>query len=165
MQNLGKKVLDRVDMVSYTLNILKNLPYYAFLKPDIIAWVINDLYHRYTLVDSKYQREFYFLMKQVFCNLDIYDLNFKFLTSQYAYPEFILIKNKAYDEFNRILFLRYKNAKQEIKELKHDRNLVYQRMYDELEQQKNHYEELLNGDKIACNILKKMKLSLKRCLK
>ena len=153
MSNLGAKVLDRIDMVSCTYESLKSTPFYNQIRNNIVGWVINDLFHRYTLVDKKYQKEFYFKMQKVFKSLDIEGIDIEVLKSFYFYEEFILVRKSTFVECNNSLFLRYKNAKQRIKEIKHRRNLSHQSIMEfyesklfeaEVASRQEHSQELKN---------------------
>ena len=71
MQQFNNKILDRLPMVSLTYEKMKQTPFLADMKQSLQAWIINDLFHRYTLLKEHYQKEFFFLMKKVNQNLEI----------------------------------------------------------------------------------------------
>ena len=90
MRQSGNKILDRVQMVSLSYEKLKNVPYLSDLKKNIQGWIINDLFHRYTLLKESYQREYFFLMKKVFKNLEIENIEDNYWKKVYhfeGYPQ------------------------------------------------------------------------------
>ena len=121
MSNLGKKVLDRADMVSVTYEAIKKAPFYKSIKQRLVEWMIDDLFHRYTLVDQKYQKEFYFKMQKIFRYLEVEGIDEKFLREIYFYKEFLTVRKNSYDECNNALFNKYKNAKKRIMQINYRR--------------------------------------------
>lgn len=75
MQQFNNKILDRLPMVSLTYEKLKNTPYLKDLQYKIKGWIINDLFHRYTLLKENYHKEFFFQMKKIFESLEIKDID------------------------------------------------------------------------------------------
>ncbi len=122
MQDLGKAVLDRVPMVSLAYEYIINSDVSSSIKTELIGWIINDVFHRYTLVEGLYQKEFYFQMKSLFLSLDVEGIEEDVLKTFYCYKEYKLITEKSYDECNKKLFARYKDAKKMVKEIKAARN-------------------------------------------
>lgn len=142
MSQLGIKVLDRIDMVSLTYELLKKMPYYQEIKTKIIGWIINDLFHRYTLVYRKYKKEFYFKMQKLFRSIDLVEI--KGLKDFYCYEEFLLVKNSSYEECNNILFLKYKDSKKTVKEINYFRII---QLNEKVEEYEKKLKELKNVDK------------------
>ena len=97
MKENGEKVLDRVDMVEKTLEIFKKLNYYEKIKPNLINWIINDLFYRYFIIDSGYQKEFFFMMQKFFKSIDVQNIKGKLETNTY-YPQFSEIIENNYSE-------------------------------------------------------------------
>lgn len=118
MSKIGLKVLDRVEMVALTYEMFKNLPYFNKIKTRVNAWIIDDLFHRYTLVDSRYRKEFFFLMKKLFKNLDLNGVDIEELSQCYCYKEYRNCVNLKYDDFQRTLVNTYVQAKKIENELR-----------------------------------------------
>ena len=97
MNKNDKKVLDRIDMVEKSLEIFKKLPYFEKIRGKILNWAIHDIYYRYTLIDSKYQKEFFFMMQKLFKNIDVSGVEDNLLLDPY-YPYFCEIPKRNYDE-------------------------------------------------------------------
>ena len=117
MSKIGNKVLDRVEMVALTYEYFKKLPYFSEIKTETTAWIIDDLFHRYTLVEAKYRREFFFLMKKLFANLDLNGVDMEKLSKCYCYKEYQYCLEKKYEEFSGMLtdtYVRAKKTKQEL---------------------------------------------------
>lgn len=130
MNQLGKKILDRVPMVSLSYEILKSCSFFHEIKPKIIGWIIDDIFHRYTLTEKKYQMEYYYLMKKLFLSLDIKDINKNILHKCYSYLEFSIIKKQSFIVFNKKLFSKYKNSKKLIKQTQHKYNILIEEIKD-----------------------------------
>lgn len=142
MSNLGVKVLDRIDMVSLTYELFKTLPYYEEIKIKVVGWIINDLFHRYTLVDKRYQKEFYFKMQKLFRNIE--PIEERFLKDFYCYDEFLLVKKASFEECNSILFSKYKNSKKTVKEIEYHRDVLFA---DKVAEYESKLKELKNADR------------------
>ena len=74
MQQFNKKILDRLAMVSLTYEKMKKFDFLNDIQYKIKGWIINDLFHRYTMLKESYQKEYFFEMKKIFKSLDIQDL-------------------------------------------------------------------------------------------
>ncbi len=107
MQQFNNKILDRVPMVSLTYEKMKNTPYLLDMKKSLQGWIINDLFHRYTLLKEHYQKEFFFLMKKVFQNLEIEDINDSFWKKVYHFQGYLLVINNSFEDFNQKVFNEY----------------------------------------------------------
>ena len=107
MRQSGNKILDRVQMVSLSYEKLKNVPYLSDLKKNIQGWIINDLFHRYTLLKESYQREYFFLMKKVFKNLEIENIEDNYWKKVYHFEGYKLVINNSFENFNQKVFNEY----------------------------------------------------------
>lgn len=109
MRQFNNKILDRLPMVSLTYEKMKNTPFLHDMKKSIQAWIINDLFHRYTLLKENYQKEFFFLMKKVFENLEIEDINDNYWKRVYHFEGYLLVMNNTFEDFNQKVFNEYLN--------------------------------------------------------
>ncbi len=107
MQQFNNKILDRPYMVSLTYEKMKNTPYLNDMKPLLQAWIINDLFHRYTLLKEHYQKEFFFLMKKVFQSLEIENIEDLFWKKVYHFEGYLLVMNNSFEDFNQKVFNEY----------------------------------------------------------
>lgn len=135
MAKVGSKVLDRVEMVALTYEMFKELPYYEEIKTQVNAWIIDDLFHRYTLVEAKYKKEFFFLMKKLFKNLDLENVDMEELSKCYCYKEYCNCLGMKYDTFTSSLtdtYVRAKKEKQELLSSKRASNYKIQVFYEDI---------------------------------
>ncbi len=107
MQQFNNKILDRPYMVSLTYEKMKDTPYLSDMKHLLQAWIINDLFHRYTLLKEHYQKEFFFLMKKVFQNLEIENIDDLFWKKVYHFEGYLLVMNNSFEDFNQKVFNEY----------------------------------------------------------
>jgi len=107
MQQFNSKILDRPPMVSLTYEKLKAAPYLCDMKQKIQGWIINDLFHRYTLLKENYHKEFFFLMKKVFENLEIDNIDDAYWSKVYHFQGYLLVVNNSFEEFNQKVFNEY----------------------------------------------------------
>ena len=107
MQQFNNKILDRLPMVSLTYEKLKKAPYLSDLKQKIQAWIINDLFHRYSLLKENYHKEFFFLMKKVFQSLEIENPEDKYWKRVYHFQGYLLVMNNSFEDFNNKVFTEY----------------------------------------------------------
>ena len=112
MSNHEKKIFDRIGMVSLTLDILKKTPEYKVLYPRIFTWVINDLFHRFVLIDAQYRQNFYKKMQKIFQGLDDKNIPPESLDNIYYYKEYKLVKEKTFEEYNQVMFKEYVSFKE-----------------------------------------------------
>lgn len=144
MSKVGNKVLDRPEMMALAYEMFKKLPYFAEIKTQTAAWVIDDLFHRFTLVEARYRKEFFFLMKKLFKNLDLDGVDMEKLSKCYCYKEYCNCIEMKYDDFTRTLCDTYVRAKKTENELRSEKmNIKYQTQtfYEGLiEKIKNEYE-------------------------
>lgn len=103
MTRTDKNVKDRVDMMSYTYDILQKQTYFKKEKAKILNWLIHDLFYRCLIIDSKYQKEYFFRMQKFFKTLDTADVDETLLKSPY-YPHFCEIKKKNYTDIIKYFF-------------------------------------------------------------
>lgn len=164
MQDIGKSVLDRIPMVQLAYEYLSQTDYFNLIKTGIIGWIINDVFHRYTLVRNLYQKEFYFQMKSLFLSLDLEGVDIDSLKTFYCYNEFELIKKKSYDECNKIMFATYKDSKKMVKEIEAQRDIELKRLseeqiqtYNEMVALREHYESELDHVRFILKVVKKIK--------
>lgn len=103
MTKTDEKVKDRVDMVSLTVDILKEQKYFRDIKAAVINWAIQDLYYRFLLIDTRYQKEYFFRMQKFFRTINTSDVDNTLIKSPY-YPYFCQIKENKYDECIKFFF-------------------------------------------------------------
>lgn len=141
MSKMGNKVLDRVEMVALSYEMFKELPYFGEIKTQVISWIIDDLFHRYTIVESRYRKEFFFLMKKLFKNLDLEGTDRSVLEKCYCYREYKNCINLKYNEFGITLTDTYVRAKKQENDLKsknisekYQMKLFYEKIIKEIQQ-------------------------------
>ena len=122
MQNTDKKVYDRIPMVSLTYEKLKTASFYKEKETEILSWIIDDIFHRYTLLDEKYYKEYFYDMKKFFQSFmpqgdDIYKL-----AACYCFEEYCSVIKNHYFDFWKFLIEKYKDANKKIKLAQHERN-------------------------------------------
>ena len=118
MSKIGNKVLDRPEMIALTYEMFKKLPYFEDIKTQTTGWIIDDLFHRFTLVEAKYRREFFFLMKKLFKNLDLKNVDMEDLSKCYCFKEYQSCINLKYEDFITTIQDTYVRAKKVENELK-----------------------------------------------
>ena len=107
MQQFNNKILDRLPMVSLTYEKMKNTPFLDDMKKSLQGWIINDLFHRYSLLKEHYQKEFFFLMKKVFQNLEIENVEDVYWKRVYHFQGYLLVMNNSFEDFNQKVFNEY----------------------------------------------------------
>ena len=107
MQQFNNKILDRLPMVSLTYEKLKQVPYLSDLKQRIQAWIINDLFHRYSLLKENYHKEFFFQMKKIFQSLEIENPEDDYWKRVYHFQGYLLVINNTFEDFNNKIFTEY----------------------------------------------------------
>ena len=145
MTKRGAKVLDRVDMVEKTLEIFKKQKYYPKIKNRLVNWAIHDLFYRFLLIDSKYQKEYFFMMKKLFKSIDMSDVN-EYSLYNYYYPYFYEILEKDYNESIKYFLNKeniINNFKNPIKHyLNNELNYAGYKKYKKIQPQKEKIENL-----------------------
>lgn len=107
MQQFNDKILDRLPMVSLTYEKIKSVTYLNDLKQRIQGWIINDLFHRYTLLKENYHKEYFFLMKKVFENINIENIEDDYWKRVYHFEGYLLVLNNSFEAFNQKVFNEY----------------------------------------------------------
>lgn len=118
MSKIGSKVLDRVEMVALTYEMFKKQSYFEEIKTQVTSWIIDDLFHRFTLVEARYRKEFFFLMKKLFKNLDLKNVDKEALSKCYCYKEYSNVLNLKYEDFLQTLSDTYVCSKKTEQELR-----------------------------------------------
>lgn len=154
MQQFNNKILDRPYMVSLTYEKMKNTSYLNDMKPLLQSWIINDLFHRYTLLKEHYQKEFFFLMKKVFQNLEIENIDDIFWKKVYHFEGYLLVMNNSFEDFNQKVFNEYldihKVENRILSQILNREELDYKISQIYLDIEKNYkYTEKLVEDKIG----------------
>lgn len=94
------KRLDRIDMVYQSYLILEKQSYFKEIKTEVVDFLIHDLFFNFILINSKYQKEYFFRMQKVYRAVDISDVDTtKILTAYFSYFEKIR-KNDYKDVLN-----------------------------------------------------------------
>ncbi len=141
MQKSNKKVYDRVDMAALTYNLLKQAPFFQEKKGDILRWVIDDIFHRYTLLDDIYYEEYYRKMREFFIDLNLSDEEKEMLRTGYCYDEFCNILERDYFGFWNFLIEKYKTSNKRIKFAEHKCNEDILAIKDYIEEYKKQVEQ------------------------
>ena len=94
-------------MVSLTYEKMKNTKYLLDIKQRLQAWVIDDLFHRYTILKNYSQKEYFFLMKKIFQSLEIENINDEYWKSVYHFDGYLLVINNSFEAFNQQVFSKY----------------------------------------------------------
>lgn len=123
MQKSNKKIYDRIDMAELTYNTLKQASFFHEKQYDILRWLIDDIFHRYTLLDAEYYEEYYRKMRAFFINLNLNDEQKESLRISYCYDEFCNILERDYFQFWNFLIEKYKTSNKRIKAAEHKCNL------------------------------------------
>ena len=143
MKNSDKKVYDRIPMDELTWEILRQADFYEEKKAEIISWLIDDIFHRYTLLEEKYYQDYYKNMKEFFIKIHktMTEKDREVLAQKsYCRDEFDCIVQGSYLDFWRFLIEKYKTANQKIKEAEHHAGLDVKAVKDYLEQYKQEQE-------------------------
>lgn len=143
MSAVGSKIFDRIFIVEFVYEKLKRLNYFEEIKLSVISWLIDDIFHRFTVVDAKYRKEFFFLMKKFFKNIDLSGINEEDLSETYCYKEFCNVLKMHYDEFNKSLADTYNQAKEredklksKIKSSNYETQLFYENIINKMLEEK-----------------------------
>lgn len=136
MQNSDKKVYDRIPMVERTYNVLKQAPFFEEKKAEIISWIIDDIFHRYTLLEDKYYEDYFGKMKEFFQRIELTPEDEQELAKSYCYDEFKNILERSYYGFWNFLVEKYKTSNKRIKAAEHKCNLDIIAIKEYLEQYK-----------------------------
>ncbi len=144
MQNSDKKVYDRIPMVERTYNVLKQAQFFEEKKAGIIGWIIDDIFHRYTLLEDKYYEDYFGKMKEFFKKIELTAEDEQELAKSYCYDEFKNILERSYYGFWNFLVEKYKTSNKRIKAAEHKCNLDIIAIKEYLEQYKKEANEERN---------------------
>ncbi len=144
MQNSDKKVYDRIPMVERTYNVLKQAPFFEEKKTEIISWIIDDIFHRYTLLEDRYYEDYFAKMKEFFQKIELTPEDEQELAKSYCYDEFKNILERSYYGFWNFLVEKYKTSNKRIKAAEHKCNLDIIAIKEYLEQYKKEVNEEKN---------------------
>ncbi len=144
MQNSDKKVYDRIPMVERTYNVLKQTPFFEEKKTEIISWIIDDIFHRYTLLEDRYYEDYFGKMKEFFQRIELTKEAEQELAKSYCYDEFKNILERSYYGFWNFLVEKYKTSNKRIKAAEHKCNLDIIAIKEYLEQYKKEANEEKN---------------------
>ena len=136
-----EKLLDRVEMVEKTYDLLKSFSFYESEKLNIISWVFNDLIHNFLHLNSKHFEKFYRKMQEFFQKIEILEEEKELLVAQYYGEEFFFICENNFREFNKHVIATYEQYKTDL--ANKESNLVewWQKYYEkEIESLKVFYE-------------------------
>lgn len=122
MQNTDKKVYDRIPMVSLAYEKIKKAAFYKEKEVEILSWIIDDIFHRFTLLDEKYYKEYFYDMKKFFQSFMPQGEDLYKLATSYCYEEYCSIVKNHYFDFWKFLIEKYKNANKKVKLAQHERN-------------------------------------------
>ncbi|MBQ8886913.1 MAG: glycosyltransferase [Candidatus Gastranaerophilales bacterium] len=136
MQNSDKKVYDRIPMVEKTYRVLEKAPFFKEKKAEIVSWLIDDIFHRYTLLEDKYYEDYYPKMKALFQSIELTEEDKAELAKSYCYDEFNNVLERSYYGFWNFLVEKYKTSNKRIKAAEHKCNLDILAIKEYLEQYK-----------------------------
>ncbi len=133
MQNVDKKVYDRIPMVSLTYDKLKQAPFYQEKEVEILSWIIDDIFHRYTVLEQKYYKEYFYMMKGLFRSFGIEGDDKYKLATCYCFEEYCSVLQNNYFDFWKFLIEKYKIANKKVRAAEHERNVFMQEYTQEHE--------------------------------
>ena len=160
MQQFNNKILDRLPMVSLTYEKMKKAHFLDDMKKSLQGWIINDLFHRYSLLKEHYQKEFFFLMKKVFQNLEIENVEDSYWKQVYHFQGYLLVMNNSFEDFNQKIFNEYLDIHKVEDRL---RSLVVgsevidskiSQVYLDIEKNYKYTEDLVNSNKSETDVIK-----------
>ena len=160
MQQFNNKILDRLPMVSLTYEKMKKAHFLDDMKTSLQGWIINDLFHRYSLLKEHYQKEFFFLMKKVFQNLEIENVEDSYWKQVYHFQGYLLVMNNSFEDFNQKVFNEYLDIHKVEDRL---RSLVVgsevidskiSQVYLDIEKNYKYTEDLVNSNKSETDVIK-----------
>ena len=125
MQNSDKKVYDRIPMVEATYKTLQEADFFKEKKAEIVSWIIDDIFHRYTLLEDKYYEDYYPKMQNFFKNIEqtLTEEDKAVLAKSYCVDEFNNVIERSYLGFWSFLIEKYKTSNKRIKAAEHKCNL------------------------------------------
>ena len=110
MQSSDHKLLDRVDMVMQTYDVLKNWVCFEDIQIEAASWLIDDLSKKFLSVDIQYQEEFFYKLKKAFLDLKIDSIYTQVLSKSFYPALFEIVTKQSYDECVKFVFSRYETA-------------------------------------------------------
>lgn len=122
MQNIDKKVYDRIPMVSLAYEKIKQIPFYKEIEVEVLSWIIDDIFHRFTLLEEKYYKEYFYDMKKLFQSFGLEGDDRYKLATCYCFEEYFSIIKDNYFDFWKFLIEKYKLANKKVKTAQHERN-------------------------------------------
>ncbi len=135
MQNADKKVYDRIPMVAKTYEIFKGLSYFKEMNGVFVGWIVDDIFHRYTLLEKQYYENYYTDMKKLFESFVLDEKDKVVMEGCYCHDEFFTILENDYFGFWRYLIDKYKTSNLLIKQVKHECNQAINAIKDYSEKQ------------------------------
>lgn len=135
MQNADKKVYDRIPMVAKTYEIFKGLSYFKEMNGVFVGWIVDDIFHRYTLLEKQYYENYYTDMKKLFESFVLDEKDKVVMEGCYCHDEFFTILENDYFGFWRYLIDKYKTSNLLIKQVKHECNQAMSAIKDYSEKQ------------------------------
>ena len=105
------KIQDRIFINELITEKFKKLDYFEEIKTELTSWVIDDIFHNYTVCNSKYRKEFFYKMKKLFKSTDFGNTDLAVSERPHYYKEFCNILNMNYEEINKYLTDEYRKLK------------------------------------------------------
>ncbi len=139
MQNSDKKVYDRIPMVAKTYEIFKGLSYFKEMNGVFVGWIVDDIFHRYTLLEKQYYENYYTDMKKLFESFVLDEKDKVVMEGCYCHDEFFTILENDYFGFWRYLIDKYKTSNLLIKQVKHECNQAMSVIKDYSEKQSQEF--------------------------
>ena len=59
MDGIGQKVCDRIEMLRSSYNYLKSSYIFSKIESDVLNWLVEDIFHRASLIEPKYFEEYF----------------------------------------------------------------------------------------------------------
>lgn len=148
MKNTDKKIFDRIPMMELSYNILKEYVFFSEKQLDIVSWIIDDIFHRYTLIEDKYYMEYYYKMKTLFESFNLCKEQQERLDKSYCYDEYCNILKCSCLEFFGYLIEKYKTSNKLIKDVKHQNNVTIAKMneyWEKYSREKENEKQQINA--------------------
>ncbi|MBR6162796.1 glycosyltransferase [bacterium] len=64
MQNVGDKILNRIDMLERAFEHIKNSTFYSEIETPVINWLVEDIFHRASIIEEEYFEKYFFKSKE-----------------------------------------------------------------------------------------------------
>ncbi len=162
MENIGRRLLDRIDMVMATYQTLKGCKFYNEIRLKVFVWLVNDLSCRFLRVDNAYLKEFFFRVKKAFLSIDIDGIEDYIKKESYYSRLFFAIRDLSFVECLSFIFDNFEqyNKKENDFLFRYDQEITGMRKWYENERQK----EVDNCDQKLDFVIKFSKSYLKSIL-